>query len=619
MLPNWILGGKYGRSSSRGRNSSRARSLRVERLETRSLLSGVPGLGGIPWGYGGHGSSNTASQLVFEAESPRATVQAGVPLTVQLVAANSRGVIIPTFSDNVTLASSDNLATLTLAGSTTSVPLISTSAVVLPFVDGVATFSVTFNTAGADTLTATDTTSAALDTQGMVKVVAPNLVTQLAVLVPHNVQAGVQTTVLVEALNAQNTIVSGFSDTVTLGSTDSAISVTLPSGTAVTLSGGSATATPISFSGGVATLLVTFNTAGSQSLTATDTAAGSKLTGTGTTNVIAPLVATKLEVVSLPTKVKAGTAYTVQVMAVNAQGVPIQGFSDKVTLTSSDGAATVTLPGSTTAVPLSPTSAVVIQFSDGISTFLARFATNGPQSLTATDSTNTKLVATGNTTVSSGTTTPTPPTTVPTPPAAPTTPTNPAPSTTTSSNWAGYAAATNLNNPATGSVSYVAGSWKVPAVTGTGTAYSAVWVGIDGYTSNTVEQIGTESDVASGTPSYYAWYEMYPQGYVTVPLTISAGDSISASVSYASGQFTVTITDNTTGKSYSPGAISVPGRRSRRRSGSSRPRQPNGASCRWPTSERSRSPAQRPRSTDTAARLTTASIGKTRRSTSLPR
>ena len=119
MLPNWILRGKYGKSSSRGRNSSRVRPLRVERLETRSLLSGVPGLGGIPWGYGGHGSSNTASQLVFEAESPRGTVQVGVPLTVQLVAANSRGVIIPTFSDNVTLASSDNLATVTLAGATT--------------------------------------------------------------------------------------------------------------------------------------------------------------------------------------------------------------------------------------------------------------------------------------------------------------------------------------------------------------------------------------------------------------------------------------------------------------------------------------------------------------------
>ena len=284
MLPNWILGGKYGKSSSRGRNSNRARSLRVERLETRSLLSGVPGLGAIPGGYGWHSGSNTASQLVFEAESPHGTVQVRVPLTVQLVAANARGVIISTFSDNVTLASSDNLATVTLAGAATSVPL--TSAVVLPFVDGVATFSVTFNTAGADTLTATDTTSTALDAQGMVKVVAPNLVTQLAVVVPHSVQAGVQTTVLIEALNAQNTIVPGFSDTVTLASTDSAISVTLPSSTAVTLSGGSATATPISFSGGVATLLVTFNTAGSQTLTATDTATGSKLTGTGTTNVI---------------------------------------------------------------------------------------------------------------------------------------------------------------------------------------------------------------------------------------------------------------------------------------------------------------------------------------------
>ena len=244
-------------------------------------------------------------------------------------------------------------------------------------------------------------------------------------------------------------------------------------------------------------------------------------------------------------------------MAVNAQGVPIQGFSDKVTLSGTDTAATVTLPGATTPVLLS--TSPVLSFSYGIATFLVTFGTNGSQTLTATDTAKgSTLVATGTTTVGSGTTTPTPPTTVPTP-TTPTTPTNPAPSTTTSSNWAGYAAATNLTNPATGSVSYVAGSWKVPAVTGTGTAYSAVWVGIDGYTSSTVEQIGTESDLVNGTPSYYAWYEMYPQGYVTVPLTIAPTNSISASVSYAGGQFTVTITDNTTGKSYSPGPISVPG------------------------------------------------------------
>ena len=65
---------------------------------------------------------------------------------------------------------------------------------------------------------------------------------------------------------------------------------------------------------------------------------------------------------------------------------------------------------------------------------------------------------------------------------------------------------------------------------GSGTTYCAVWVGIDGYSSSTVEQIGTESDVVNGTPTYSVWYEMYPKGSMDVPLAVSAGDSISASV-----------------------------------------------------------------------------------------
>ena len=108
---------------------------------------------------------------------------------------------------------------------------------------------------------------------------------------------------------------------------------------------------------------------------------------------------------------------------------------------------------------------------------------------------------------------------------------------TLSGNWAGYAAATDLNQPQAGSVSAVSGSWKVPAVTGTGTAYSSVWVGIDGYTSSTVEQIGTESDIVNGVPQYSVWYEMYPQGSVDITtMTVSPGDSISASVQYIARQ-----------------------------------------------------------------------------------
>ena len=97
----------------------------------------------------------------------------------------------------------------------------------------------------------------------------------------------------------------------------------------------------------------------------------------------------------------------------------------------------------------------------------------------------------------------------------------------------------------------VSGSWKVPAVTGSGTAYSAVWVGIDGYDSSSVEQLGTESDIVNGRAEYSVWYEMYPKGSVDITsMTVSPGDSITASVQYVTsgtykGEFQLTITDTT--------------------------------------------------------------------------
>lgn len=115
---------------------------------------------------------------------------------------------------------------------------------------------------------------------------------------------------------------------------------------------------------------------------------------------------------------------------------------------------------------------------------------------------------------------------------------------TTSTNWAGYAISASK-------VTAVSGSWDVPTVTGSskGTTYSAEWVGIDGYTSSTVEQIGTEADYSNGAPSYYAWYEMYPANYYTITqVPIKAGDAITASVTASGNSFALTITDTTTGK-----------------------------------------------------------------------
>lgn len=135
-----------------------------------------------------------------------------------------------------------------------------------------------------------------------------------------------------------------------------------------------------------------------------------------------------------------------------------------------------------------------------------------------------------------------------------------------SENWSGYAVTGSA-----GAVTDVKGSWVVPSVNcaTTPTGYSAFWVGIDGFTSNSVEQTGTDSDCVSatnkdGTPTYYAWFEFYPNpGYeIEFPKGIHPNDLITAEVKYigaatgsghrggSGAQFSVTITDVTQGETF---------------------------------------------------------------------
>lgn len=117
--------------------------------------------------------------------------------------------------------------------------------------------------------------------------------------------------------------------------------------------------------------------------------------------------------------------------------------------------------------------------------------------------------------------------------------------TSTSTNWSGYAVLGT-------SFTSAEASWIVPAATcSSGDQYAAFWVGLDGYTSTTVEQTGTDSDCVGKNPRYYAWYEFYPHPSFTISsLTIKPGDHMSAKVVYSGSQFTITIEDVTTGKSY---------------------------------------------------------------------
>lgn len=104
-------------------------------------------------------------------------------------------------------------------------------------------------------------------------------------------------------------------------------------------------------------------------------------------------------------------------------------------------------------------------------------------------------------------------------------------------NWSGYA---SFN----ATFSDAKGSWTQPAATCNGKAtYSSFWVGLDGYSSSTVEQLGTEADCSHGKPVYYAWWEMFPNVSHTISFfTVTPGVTYTAEVQSAGGDnFTLTL------------------------------------------------------------------------------
>jgi hypothetical protein len=115
-----------------------------------------------------------------------------------------------------------------------------------------------------------------------------------------------------------------------------------------------------------------------------------------------------------------------------------------------------------------------------------------------------------------------------------------------SANWAGYV----VRNP-TGSQTFssVSGSWVEPSATGNG--YSSFWVGIGGAgQSHSLEQIGTEANVVNGQVRYDAWYELPPEASVPLSLAINPGDHISAAVTVNGTNVTVSLSDRSTGGSF---------------------------------------------------------------------
>jgi peptidase A4-like protein len=130
-------------------------------------------------------------------------------------------------------------------------------------------------------------------------------------------------------------------------------------------------------------------------------------------------------------------------------------------------------------------------------------------------------------------------------------------------NWSGFADTSSTTTA--DDFTNVKGHWTIPSVTcppgpyQTQGAYISNWVGLDGFSDSTVEQLGTAAQCFEGVLYYYVWYEMFPAGTVEEGTAAciadnvncpQPGDQVSASVAVTPGtsgnnNYTLALTDYT--------------------------------------------------------------------------
>jgi hypothetical protein len=229
---------------------------------------------------------------------------------------------------------------------------------------GVHSFSAKLVTAGAQSITATDTVTSSITGSQTGIVINPAAAVHFAVFgFPSPTAAGSAKSFTVTALDPYGNTATGYTGTVQFSSSDTNPSVVLPA--------------PFTFTSadlGVHSFSAILVTAGTQSITAIDTVTSS-ITGSQTGIVITPLAATQLSVAGFPSPIQAGTSANFVVTALDQFGNTATSYAGTVHFTSSDSNASVVLPGDYT----------FVSGDAGVHTFSATLVTAGTQSITATD------------------------------------------------------------------------------------------------------------------------------------------------------------------------------------------------------------------------------------------
>jgi hypothetical protein len=288
--------------------------------------------------------------------SAPATAVAGTPFSVTVTAKDNYNQTYTVYTGTVHFSSSDPRASLPTDYTFTAGDA------------GSHTFSLALNTAGPQTFTVTDTSNSTLTVTSGTITVSPGPTARRFVSGPGTTVAGNAASVTVTAQDAYGNTTPGYTGTVHFTSSDP--QAILP-----------ANYTYTGADNGTHSFSVTLKTAGSQTVTASDTSSSS-LSGSVTISV-SPAAAQSL-VLTAPSSAAAGSPLNVSVTALDPYGNLATGYRGTLHFTSTDPAASISLPANSTFTASDAGSHV----------FSATLQTLGTQTITATDTGNGSLAGT---------------------------------------------------------------------------------------------------------------------------------------------------------------------------------------------------------------------------------
>jgi hypothetical protein len=271
---------------------------------------------------------------------------AGRAITFTVTAENTSNQTATNYTGTVVFTSSDSHAILPASTTLTN---------------GVGVFSVTLETAGSQSLVATDSRIPSLTGQTTVAV-SPSVATHFAVNTPASATAGARFNFTVTAEDQFNNTANGYTGIVHFTSTDVGGATVLPANSTL--------------AGGVGTLSATLTTSGTQTIIATDTV-NTTLTGSSPTMTVIAL-GDHFVLTGVPSGVSAGANFVFTLTAENASNTTDTSYTGTVQFSSTDSKGI--LPANTTLV-------------NGQGIFSATLETAGSRKLTAADTVGTTIVA----------------------------------------------------------------------------------------------------------------------------------------------------------------------------------------------------------------------------------